>query len=217
MAEWGSIQGRFVASENFVVPIMIPAGAIPDESLALNPENLGVANVVIWIKAPAKVHPDLIAAPTAPVKIEVKDFRFHPHVVAVRAGQPIQFTNVDLRVRNVHTNPVRNTGDNFNLKANDSVGVTLTWTEAETLPISVTSDIHSFMRAYCVVQSHPYVAVTDSDGGFQIENLPAGEHSFRVWHERHGYIDRDYKVSVTAGEQTKLPDVTIPVEKLKRQ
>jgi hypothetical protein len=58
------------------------------------------------------------------------------------------------------------------------------------------------------------VAVTDSDGEFRIENLPTGEHSFRVWHERHGYIDREYKVSVTAGERTKLPAVTIPVEKL---
>lgn len=217
MADWGSIEGRFVAEENFLVPVKIPPGAIPDESLVLNSENLGVANVVVFLKAaPAKVHPDLTAVPTSPVKIEVDGHRFRPHVVFARTGQPIQFTNSDPGVRNVHTNPVQNVGHNFQLKANDQLGVTLNWKESESLPLSITSDIHPFMRAYCVVKDHPYVAVTDNDGMFQIENLPAGEHSFRVWHERHGYIDRDYKVTVTAGQRTELPDVTIPVEKLKR-
>lgn len=216
-AEWGSIEGRFVAEENFLVPVKIPPGAIPEESLVLNSENLGVANVVVFLKAaPPKVHPELIAVPATPVKIDVDGHRFRPRVVVLRTGQPIQFTNSDPGVRNVHTNPVRNDDHSFHLKAKDQVGVTLNWNETESIPLSITSDTHPFMRAYCLVKDHPYVAVTDNDGLFQIENLPAGEHSFRVWHERHGYIDRDYKVTVTAGQRTELPDVTIPVEKLKR-
>ena len=31
-AEWGSIEGRFVAEEDFLVPVKIPPGAIPEES-----------------------------------------------------------------------------------------------------------------------------------------------------------------------------------------
>lgn len=216
-AEWGSIEGRFVAEENFLVPVKIPPGAIPEESLVLNTENLGVANVIVFLKAaPAKVHPDLIAVPTTPVKIDIDGHRFRPHVVFVRAGQPIQFTNSDPGVRNVAIHPVRNMGSNFNLPAKDPKGITLRLIEPESIPVSIGSDTQPFMRAYSVVKDHPYVAVTDSDGMFQIEKLPAGEHSFRVWHERHRYLDRDYKVTVTAGQRTELPDVTIPVEKLKR-
>jgi hypothetical protein len=34
-------------------------------------------------------------------------------------------------------------------------------------------------------RSDPYLAVTGSDGSFQIANLPAGEEiEFQVWHER---------------------------------
>lgn len=179
-AEWGSIEGRFVAEENFLVPVKIPPGAIPEESLVLNSENLGVANVFVYLKAaPLKVHPDLIAVPTTPVKIEVDGHRFRPHVVVLRTGQPIQFTSSDPGVRNVRTNPVRNDGHSFHLKAKDQVGVTLNWNEAESIPLSITSDTHPFLRAYCVVKDHPYVAVTDSDGLFQIENLPASEHAYQ--------------------------------------
>src|SRR5258708_11342366 len=40
------------------------------------------------------------------------------------------------------------------------------------------------MKAYHFPIDHPYVAVTDKDGKFKIEGLPAGKHSFNVWHER---------------------------------
>lgn len=29
---------------------------------------------------------------------------------------------------------------------------------------------------------------TDKDGRFRLENLPVGQHVFRVWHERLGYL-----------------------------
>jgi hypothetical protein len=44
------------------------------------------------------------------------------------------------------------------------------------------------MSAYWMVTDHPYVAVTDADGRFRIENLPAGKHQFVVWQEKAGYV-----------------------------
>jgi hypothetical protein len=45
------------------------------------------------------------------------------------------------------------------------------------------------MRAYVVVTEHPYVAVTDENGEFTIENLPTGEWTFQMWQEKAGNIE----------------------------
>ena len=44
------------------------------------------------------------------------------------------------------------------------------------------------MRGYVLIRSNPYMAKTDRDGRFAIENLPVGQHTFRLWHERAGYL-----------------------------
>ena len=44
------------------------------------------------------------------------------------------------------------------------------------------------MSGVVFVQDHPYMAVTDEDGKFEIKNLPAGKHTFKVWHEKVGYL-----------------------------
>ncbi|MEZ6125260.1 MAG: hypothetical protein R3C49_19095 [Planctomycetaceae bacterium] len=61
-------------------------------------------------------------------------------------------------------------------------------------------DFHPWMMAYWLVLDHPYAAATDAEGNFTISNLPVGEHEFRIWHERAGYIDRKFMVNVKAGD-----------------
>ena len=42
------------------------------------------------------------------------------------------------------------------------------------------------MRAYVIVTEHPYTAVTDSAGGFSLQEVPPGTYTIRVWHEQLG-------------------------------
>jgi hypothetical protein len=49
--------------------------------------------------------------------------------------------------------------------------------------VRVFCDIHSHMSAYILVFSHPYFAVTDVDGSYEIPNVPAGSYSVVVWSE----------------------------------
>ena len=65
-----------------------------------------------------------------------------------------------------------------------------------------------------MVIDHPYAALTDKDGKFQIDNQPVGEHNFRIWHERFGDINKKYSVSVTAGDCVELPAVSVSLDKL---
>jgi hypothetical protein len=39
------------------------------------------------------------------------------------------------------------------------------------------------MSAWQLPLDHPYGAVTNENGEFSIQNLPAGKHKFTIWHE----------------------------------
>src|SRR5262249_30317983 len=63
-------------------------------------------------------------------------------------------------------------------------------------PIEATCSYHTWMKAYHFPIDHPYVAITDKDGKFKIEGLPAGKQVFNVWHERGGLLERKVTIAI---------------------
>jgi len=57
-------------------------------------------------------------------------------------------------------------------------------------------DFHRWMRAYIFVMEHPFFAITDAKGRFQIKNLPPGEYTLATWHESFGKNKQIIKVGV---------------------
>jgi len=161
------------------------AAPVPDESLVVNSSNKGIANVIIFLeKRPGNIKPDLAKPPTDPVYFDQKGCRFLPHVLVVQTGQPLLVISDDPIPHNTHTYPSRNSSFNKVISANERTGVPCDYKKPEAGPISVKCDLHTWMKGYHFPVDHPYVAVTDKDGKFKIEGLPAGKHSFNVWHER---------------------------------
>jgi hypothetical protein len=68
--------------------------------------------------------------------------------------------------------------------------------------VYVGCDPHAFESGWVWVLEHPYGAVTDDKGAFKIENVPAGKHKLKVWHEKLGIKTLD--VEVKAGADTKV-------------
>ena len=58
---------------------------------------------------------------------------------------------------------------------------------ADRLPIAVECAIHAWMRGWIRVFDHPYYAVTDENGAFEIKNAPAGNYRLMVWHGSAGW------------------------------
>jgi hypothetical protein len=60
---------------------------------------------------------------------------------------------------------------------------------------------------------HPYFAVTDEDGKFEIKNAPAGACQLLIWHESgYGPGKRSgTPVTIQAGQTTDLGDIKLPV------
>jgi hypothetical protein len=58
-------------------------------------------------------------------------------------------------------------------------------------------DVHTWMVAFVGVLRHPYFAVTNTDGTFELDSVPIGTHTIQAWHERYGTLTS--RVEVMAG------------------
>ena len=68
------------------------------------------------------------------------------------------------------------------------------------------------MKSWVIVLDHPYWAVTDADGNYEINlnGLEAGEYELCFWHEKwdksmkkgSGYCSDDFKQTVTVADKS---------------
>jgi len=68
--------------------------------------------------------------------------------------------------------------------------------------VRVGCDVHPWMGAYIVASDTPFVAVTDQNGGFSIDGVPAGSYTVSIWHETLG--EQTQQITVTDGQKTSL-------------
>ncbi len=198
---WGTLTGRIIYDGEPPVPKKIDvwkskdAACFPrlitDETLLVHPENRGIANVILYLcpetANPIKVHPSYSTNEAAVVTLTAKDGRFNPHVVLLRTSQTLIEIMEDKCAHNFHPNPFNNSPRSFWYQKNfDRAPVT--YPLEETLPVRYVCDIHAWMNAWVVVRHSPYMACTDENGRFTIKDLPVGTHTFRIWHERAGYL-----------------------------
>jgi len=214
--DWGTVTGQVIVSGNVpAAELLHKQGAdIKDkevcaaadtykDDLVINPTSKGLANVFVYLsKAPKSIHPDLKDADPATVVFDQKNCVFSPHALIARTGQTVEVISGDAVAHNTHTYPLKNAGTNVLIAPATAKGSgqKIAIKSAEILPFKVACDFHPWMTAYWLAVDHPYAAVTDADGKFTIPNLPAGDHEFRIWHEKVGYINRKYTVKVKAGD-----------------
>jgi hypothetical protein len=58
------------------------------------------------------------------------------------------------------------------------------------------------MRAYVYSSRHPYVAITDAKGNFEIKDLLPGKYTVRFWHE--GFDEVVKEIEVKGGKVSEL-------------
>jgi len=227
--DWGTISGQFVVVGAIPEPILLhdkgaqvkdaatcAAVATYKDDLVIDADSKGLANVFIYLpKKPKSIHPDLEKPAPAVVVFDQKGCMFAPHAMVVLGGQTVEVISSDPIAHNTHTFPLKNPAMNVLVAPNTTQkdAVKVTYTKMESVPTKVACDFHPWMLAHWMVVDHPYAAVTDKDGKFTIPNLPVGEHEFRVWHERKGYLDRKFTVKVVKGDN-KLKPVEIKIEDL---
>ncbi len=63
-------------------------------------------------------------------------------------------------------------------------------------------DVHFWMRAYVYSSRHPYVAITDAGGNYEIKHLLPGKYTIRFWHE--GFDEVIKEIEVKGGKVSEL-------------
>ncbi len=128
--------------------------------------------------------------PDKPFELDQKGCEYHPRVFGVMVDQPIEIKNSDGTMHNVNASAF-----NQGSAAGSKFQKTLS-TEAVMQPFKC--DVHPWMRAYAGVMSHPYFAVTQADGSFEIKGLVDGEVTVAAWHEKLGTVEQKVKASAAA-------------------
>lgn len=138
--------------------------------------------------------------PTEPVAVH-ENCWFTPHVVGVRVGQPLEFSNRSKTLEVPHGMTKQNKEFSFYIREGMTKQVVLQYPEV----FRLLCDVHPWELAYCHVMSHPFFAVSDTQGKVAIMGLPAGEYEIEFWHERLGTLKRSVKIEL--GQTTKMEDV----------
>ncbi len=138
--------------------------------------------------------------PEEPAVLNQQGCIYHPHVLAVRAGQTVVFRNDDDTLHNINVQPAANPA--FNTGQPIAGMTTEKVFENPEIGIPARCDVHPWMSAYLHVLAHPYFAVTGADGSFTIPDLPPGEYVVSVWHETLG--TQTQQITVDPGQTAEL-------------
>ena len=157
---------------------------VEDQSLRVSADG-GLADAFVYLRKPPTgyVPPQ---PPDEPAIVEVIDFHsMHPRVQIVRVGQPVLFRNAHDHVSNFRFSPIYSEALNFLLQPGQRRQEPYVFAKSEPVPVTVHSDLLN-IDAYILAVDHPFAAITDADGRYEIKDLPAGEHTLFAWHERVG-------------------------------
>ncbi|HQU31484.1 MAG: carboxypeptidase regulatory-like domain-containing protein [Planctomycetia bacterium] len=162
------------------------------EELVINGESKGIKNAVVSLVEIASGKKAEVLA----VSLDQKECLFIPHVLAVSVGTNVDLLNSDNVMHNLHSWSIKNPGFNEGVSGGGKM------TKKFDLPeiIKITCDVHKWMSSFIVVKANPYFAVTDENGRFKIENVPAGSYKIEAWQEKLGKKTVD--VTVKSKEET---------------
>jgi hypothetical protein len=195
--QWGDLTVKFVLDGPVPKPEPIKAEKDP-EVCNKNPlfseevvagEKGELANVVVYVRTKKpKIHPDYNKLKQNSIAIDNKNCRFEPHIQVYWTEQKLEVTNSDPVGHNSNFAPFANQAQNVLIAAEQKQAITA-FQQEEGVPVPVSCNIHPWMKAYLIVRTDPYAAVSNDKGELNLKNLPAGtELEFQVWHEKGGNV-----------------------------
>jgi carboxypeptidase family protein len=138
--------------------------------------------------------PQAFEVPKEPAALRLIDCRFAPHVTGVRALQELRIINADdqqHRVVQVRSDATSN--HEWSLAPKASTGIR--FSQASFYVVSFVCDLHPWERAWVGVSEHPFFAVTNEKGDYELPSLPPGRYTVAAWHERYASASRQIEVS----------------------
>lgn len=231
-AQWGDIKGKVIWGGKTVpqakvidvknCPLPKDKQPLKAENLVVNPKNKGIKWAVVFLaklgptgkadtKQKIKIHPSLKAIKNKQVVVDQPCCMFEPRIATLREGQTLLAKNSAAVAHNVNVsgNSIQSPQQNVLIPPGQQYNFTGPW-KARYRATPVGCNVHSWMGGYVWCFPHPYYAVTDEDGNFEIKNAPTGTYQLIVWHEESGWVfgnrGKGQKITIKSGEN-KVKDI----------
>jgi plastocyanin len=163
---------------------------VDGEAVVIN-GNGTLKNVFVYVKSGLT---GKFPVPPAAVTFDQQGCTYHPHVLGMMVGQKLEVKNSDPTLHNVHSLAKNTKGFNV-AQPKQGMKMQQSFDKSEVM-VKVKCEVHNWMSAYIGVLDHPFFAVSDDKGSFEIKNLPAGTYELEAWHEKFG--TKTMKVTVGA-------------------
>ena len=174
---------------------------IYEDELVINPNNHGVRWAVVFLAklnkegeldhtVPLPIHPSLKKINNPNVYLDMPKCQFEPHIVTFREGQNLTVVNsspLTSCIRLQVSTPYHDPNVSVLIKSKKDYYVKQRW-PARYLPIYMECALQRHMRGFAWKFPHPYFAVTDKDGKFEIPKVMPGKYRLISWQEETGWI-----------------------------
>jgi hypothetical protein len=215
---WGTIKGQVVfAGDKAPAPRelnvdkdkehCLSKGKLYDQRLVVNKKNKGVRWVLVWLTDPANpknaafvppIHPSL-KNPKPTVEIDQPCCVFEPRMIGVQVGQKLIVKNPAPIPHNFKIESF-GSGPTANPLIPPGGQAVIAGFVPKPIPTEYSCSIHGWMKGWIGSFPHPYFAVTDADGKFEIKNAPAGKFRLMLWQEEAGWVIRNPKKPADRGK-----------------
>jgi hypothetical protein len=233
--QFGTIKGRLVWGGDVaaIPPVRVLAAVgqaskdpnvcarnqpILSRELVVDPKTKGVSFAFAYLTRPKGANPEAVKQLLAKhprVVMDQQNCEFQPYLLPMHQDQTLVVKSSDPINHNVRITGFNNPGVNQNLAPQGQLQLKLV---PERIPMKVVCDIHPWMQAWILVFDHPFYAVTEKDGSFEIRGVPAGTENLVLWHES-GFVlperGRGRPVTIKAGAVTDLGEIQLDPAKFK--
>lgn len=159
----------------------------------------GVANAVVYIKEIGAGK--ALELPEQRRHLDQKHCHYVPHILLVAQGATLNMMSSDATLHTIHMDGAAT----FNLPFPFIGRVTSKTMSTPGLVNLRCNGGHVWMNAEMMVVSHPYYAVTDESGRFQLTDVPAGTYQLIAWHEGWGVTGKEHAYDVLTERSIERP------------
>ena len=150
----------------------------------------GVANTVVFLKNID--HGKAMNLPEVRRSLDQRHCRYEPHILIVPLGEALVMKSSDPVLHTVHMTGAATF--NVPFPFSDRV-IAKDMTNAGSVSLRCNGG-HIWMNAEMMVVPHPYYAVTDQNGTFELTDVPAGNYELVAWHEGWHIVGREAAIDV---------------------
>ena len=165
------------------------------EAVQTDPDFRGIIGVVVSLEGVTKGKP--LMPEDVTIVFENRTCKFIPRANVAVVGTVMEIRNEDPIMHNTHVRKDHRFGPTV-INVVQPAGIRAIQKQLREVGfLDVRCDAHTFMRASVHVFEHPYFAVTDAAGQFELTQVPPGTYRLRIWHETLGTREKTISVPAT--------------------